>query len=151
MSLPAFIENKWEASLQLDSWRKAITQQILKDTKLQFNVQGVYLDLWQGVVLKGVSLQDEKRSCRLHAENAIIKFSPLSLFSEQLKFDSIHAKAAKLRLAAYNSKTLKECRQGLLSFYQNSKNDTISLQLPIFLSNVQVSIIKKKVQDFQVP
>ena len=147
ISLPNLVKSKWEKKLQLTSLQKNITQQIRQETKLKFSIQGIHLDLMRGIVLKGLNLKDEKQSYHFYAENAIIKFYLSSLFSLQLRMKSIRIDKATLQVATYNFKTIEECKKSLMDLYHNSKTNISILQLPISLSNLYFTSLKKRTSD----
>ncbi len=108
-----FIEIQIEKNLNLEKWRTTSIQKIRDNSNLYFSNQGVYLDLFNGIILKGVRIQDENLNYRITSEDVIIHVSILSLLKGEIKFNLIYFKDSKLQVENFNFKTLEKIEKDI--------------------------------------
>ena len=151
LALPSFIEASLESSLGLDQWRSALTQKVNENSKLRLGIQGIYLDIFTGIVLKGVSIEDEEASYHFYAEDFFVDLAFLPLFQGRLKQKSLHASGARLQLASLNSETIQKIKDSLFQLRMRFRDQSNAKIIPLILSKLQLIPFHKQNNSFSTP
>ena len=151
LSLPSFAEAALERSLDIKKWRSDFTQRVNQNSSLHLSIQGVYLSLFEGIVLKGVHIEDQEGSYRFYAEDLHVRLAFLPLLQGHLEKQSLHAVGAKLQLSSFNFAAIQKIKTSLLALRMQFEGGEEKLDVPVFLSGLQLIPFKKQSDAFSTP
>lgn len=151
LSLPSFVESALEDSLRLEKWRSTLVERARENSGLRLSVQGIYINLFQGIVLKGLRLEDEEGSYRFYTEDLHVNLAFFPLLKGRLEKQSLYAKGAKLHISSFNSESIQKVKNSLLKLPMLFEKREDQLDLPVFLSDLRLIPFKRQSNSFLIP
>ena len=144
VNLPALLEATIKKDIDLNNWKTSFIQKLEKDEIFNVGIQGVYIDLFQGIVLKGLHLQNENKNYRFYSEDFVLGMSFLSLVSKKNEISYILAENANLELVNYSPTTINNVQDILRYITSKLKTSSKDKILPVELKNLSVFFLKKQ-------
>ncbi len=142
--LPLLMERSLARKFRIETWRSAFGKEVAANTNVHISIQGAQIDLLRGLILKGIRIQNKQKLYLLRAEEAVLKFSLLALFSKNPSFTAFKLDKAKLTLTSYKTAILQKIRSDWGSIAKRIAMSTLHDGLPLELSKLHITSFKKQ-------